>query len=644
MRIKISILCMIFIYIGFAFPAFAQLNTDSLLKIIENSSERDELSKAYLDYGYQLYRSDADTAIFYAKKALLIAEELGSNKIIFSAYNLLGLANQTKGLYNLSLDYFEQELTYLPNNDLNRAKTLHNMALAYQFVNDKNSALKSELEAIKISENNNDSVLIAVIAQTMCNIYRDMGDFKQAEIYILKSIKILEQIKDTGIDNKLSMIGNGYNSYGNLLLAMGRPLDAIDKQKTSIAIHDKSGDLFNQAIAYENLGNAHLKMNQFELALQNFNTAKDIMQQLNSLTDVGYELLNLADVYVATGKYDAALINLDSAITIFKLSSAFNYTVDAYNKKYKVYELMNDPEQALLFYKKYINLSDSLNSEEKKIELLRLKEEFESTQKEQQIENLKIENQLREKEKQLQITIRNIAILLIIIVIIIAFLLFNRSRIKEQVRQLAIRNEIASDLHDDIGSTLSSISMYSDIIKNQIEDNNSSTKPLLEKMSRSSKDMIDSMSDIVWAIKPSNDSFKDLITRMHDYALEQCTLTGIHLTMEQNLLLTNLKLPMEKRRDVYLIFKEAVFNAVKYSECSELSVSFSIVNKSLIMEISDNGKGIIQDVTTNSQPVFGGNGINNMKMRANKLKGRLSIATSAESGTSIALDLPLNTK
>ncbi len=644
MRIKTTILCSLIIYFVVTFPTKAQINTDSLLKIIEYSSDQDELPKAYLDYGYQLYRSDADTAIFFAKKALTLAEELGDNKIIFSAYNLLGLANQTKGLYNLSLDYFEQELTYLPDNDLNKAKTLHNMALVYQFINDQNSALKSELQAIKISEKNNDSVLVAVVAQTMCNIYRDMGDFKQAEIYILKSIKILEQIKETGLDNKLSMIGNGYTSYGNLLLAMGRPLEAINKQKTAISIHDKSGDLYNQAIAYENLGNAHLELDQYELALQNFNTAKDIMQELNSVTDVGYELLNIADVYVATGKYDAALINLDSAIAIFKLTSAFNYTVDAYNKKYKVYELMNDPEQALSFYKKYINLSDSLNSEEKKIELLRLKEEFESTQKEQQIENLKIENQLREKEKQLQITFRNIAILLIIIIITIALLLFNRSRIKEQLRQLAIRNEIASDLHDDIGSTLSSISMYSDIIKNQIRDDNSSTGPLLEKMSSSSKDMIDSMSDIVWAIKPSNDSFKDIITRMHNYALEQCTLNGINLSMEQNLILENLKLPMEKRRDVYLIFKEAVYNAVKYSACSELIISFAVVNKSLIMEIRDNGKGIIPDVTATDKPLFGGNGINNMKMRASKLKGKLTINTGSNSGTSIVLNIPLNVK
>jgi len=622
----------------------AQLNTDSLKNLIDHSDNETILMQALNHYAYQLYRSQADTAILYANKALKLAEKSKNNKEIFSALNLLGLAYQTKGSYHISLDYFKRELEYLPENDLNRAKTYHNMALTYRLLENNNDALKNELLAIKIFEINQDSVLIGAVYQTMCNIYRDLGDFNKAEEYILKSIKIFESIKNTGIDNRLSMLANSYTNYGNLLQKEGRLNEAVEKHNMGVQLHKKSGDLFNLAFAHENLGDDYVKLKKYNEALLNYNIAKEIMHQLNSETDVGYELMNISNVYQMTGNYSSALLNLDSAMNIFTRNNADAYLLEVYFSKYSIYDLLKDPVNALENYKKYNKLKDSLNTEDKKSELLRLKEEFETAQKEQQITLLQTENALKDKEKQVQIVFRNIAILIIIVVIFFGILMWNRFRIKQQIKQLEIRNSIASDLHDDIGSTLSSISLYSEMVNDQIKDINPKSVPLLNQISNNSKEMIENMSDIVWAIKPSNDVFKYIESRMFNFATEICNVKNIHLIFNRNELLEHFNLPMQQRRDLYLIFKEAINNAVKYSGCTEIEIRFQKTQSTFIMEITDNGVGFAKELLNGSkQKIFthGGNGLTNMQMRAAEHKGKCEVATSPGNGTKITLALPI---
>lgn len=264
---------------------------------------------------------------------------------------------------------------------------------------------------------------------------------------------------------------------------------------------------------------------------------------------------------------------------------------------------------------------------------MRLKEEFEVTQKEQQIVLLETENALKDKEKQVQIVFRNIALFLIGILFIFGILLINRYRINQKVKQLEIRNSIAADLHDDIGSTLSSIRMYSEIVSDQVKENNPESIPLLQHMSENSKEMMENMSDIVWAIKPANDEFKNIESRIFNFATELCNAKNISLDIEQNVNLTGFKLPMEIRRDLYLIFKEALNNAVKYSACSKIVIAFKREGNLFEMQIIDNGIGFnLSNLNENKvlKPRMNGNRLKNLKLRAEKHNGKLTIDSSPE--------------
>ncbi len=203
-----------------------------------------------------------------------------------------------------------------------------------------------------------------------------------------------------------------------------------------------------------------------------------------------------------------------------------------------------------------------------------------------------------------------------------------RQQQKQKVEHL--RQKIARDLHDDIGATLSSIRMYSEVARTRPGDN----EPLLDRISENARGMVDSMSDIVWAIKPGNDKFGDLKIRMENFANEMCGPLDIGLKLNYDAKLDDLKLHMEQRKDLYLIFKETMNNAVKYSECTNLHITLKREDNSIRIEISDDGKGF------DLEKIKKGNGLDNMRMRVATMKGRLQITSSEAEGTCILFDVP----
>jgi signal transduction histidine kinase/ligand-binding sensor domain-containing protein len=211
-----------------------------------------------------------------------------------------------------------------------------------------------------------------------------------------------------------------------------------------------------------------------------------------------------------------------------------------------------------------------------------------------------------------------------------------RYRLNQLIKIGNIRNKIAGDLHDDVGSTLSSISMYSEIVRNQIKDKSDINDELLKKITRNSKEMVENMSDIVWAIKPENDAFKNIENRMFNFATEMCNLKGVTLNMDKARIDGDLKIKMEQRRDFYLLFKEAVNNAIKYADCTTLTVQFKVEQKQLLLSVADDGKGFdIEQIKKQ------GNGLQNMQYRASMHGGECKIESAPGKGTVVTVVWPL---
>jgi signal transduction histidine kinase len=223
---------------------------------------------------------------------------------------------------------------------------------------------------------------------------------------------------------------------------------------------------------------------------------------------------------------------------------------------------------------------------------------------------------------------------------------FYRYRINELLKRQAMRNKIAQDLHDNVGSTLSSISVYSQVAKiyhNQKKQDD--LEQTLEKIGTASSEMISELNDTVWAINPRNDHMSVILQRMESFARPLLAAKGIkfHFAYDENLMHVNLS--MEKRKNFYLIYKEAINNTLKYAECQNLFVTLKLKRAQLVMRIEDDGKGF--DVKKSSEgfkssDVFGGgNGLKNMQLRAREMNARLNIRSEVGRGTGIVVFVPI---
>jgi signal transduction histidine kinase len=217
-----------------------------------------------------------------------------------------------------------------------------------------------------------------------------------------------------------------------------------------------------------------------------------------------------------------------------------------------------------------------------------------------------------------------------VFVILVLYSIY-RYRLNQILRLQAIRNKIAHDLHDDIGSTLNSISIYSQIA----QQNPEKKQEALEMIGDSARKVIDAMSDIVWAVNPDNDSFENIILRMRSLAFNLLRAKNIEFTFRTNQSLNHIKLSIERRRNFFLIFKESLNNLVKYSEATLVSIQLFSEGSLIKLIIRDNGKGFDPLQPAN------GNGLNNMKSRAKEMKAQIKIDSAIGEGTSTELLLKL---
>ena len=203
-----------------------------------------------------------------------------------------------------------------------------------------------------------------------------------------------------------------------------------------------------------------------------------------------------------------------------------------------------------------------------------------------------------------------------------------------RLRQLAavqrVRTRIATDLHDDIGSGLSQIAILTETIRKQSSE---SPENVLEQIANVSRELVDSMSDIVWATDPNRDQVKDLVQRMRQFAGEVLGGSDITFQLMLGAVEGEHKLSVNVRRQVYLVFKECLVNVTRHSACTEAKVSLTGDANSLILEITDNGKGF--DVSRSCL----GHGLANMKERIAKLGGAIEW-TSDRNGTTVRMSIP----
>ena len=218
-------------------------------------------------------------------------------------------------------------------------------------------------------------------------------------------------------------------------------------------------------------------------------------------------------------------------------------------------------------------------------------------------------------------------------------------KVESQEALLKERLRISRELHDDIGSTISSISIYSEVAKKRIS-RKENTNEVLSKIGHASRELIDKMSDIVWSLNPTNEGFEQLQNRMITFATLILASRDILFDFTADEKLKGMQFTGEQRKNIFLIFKEALNNMVKYADCKSAWITLSVDNNILIMSIKDDGKGfhvsqLAADTKFKNGESLGGNGLKNMHARADDVNAKLCINSTINEGTTIQLTLRL---
>jgi signal transduction histidine kinase len=218
--------------------------------------------------------------------------------------------------------------------------------------------------------------------------------------------------------------------------------------------------------------------------------------------------------------------------------------------------------------------------------------------------------------------------LLLLLVPTCLYLLFPY-RLQQQLKLLRVRNRIHRDLHDDVGATLSSVKAYSEILSN--DPGNAVIAGLIKN---NAAEMIESLEVIAWATSPKYDSFGSLVDKINYYATSSCAANNIRFRAIENGIERSLPIPGEIRQTLYLVAKEAINNANKYSAAANCLLTAEIHNNLFTLEITDDGKGF------NGPSNGTGNGLRNIAERLNEAGGKAIINSIEGKGTTIRISLP----
>ena len=199
---------------------------------------------------------------------------------------------------------------------------------------------------------------------------------------------------------------------------------------------------------------------------------------------------------------------------------------------------------------------------------------------------------------------------------------------RQRLKMLGVRNQIAADLHDEVGSNLNSIAIFVEVLRKKAPKE---MLPILEKIIENSRESVTLMQDTVWTINPKNDSVAKLFERMNSFASQVLSSKDIAFEFKIDANPAKISFSMEQRKNVYLIFKEAINNAVKHANATKVSIHITSSKEFMEMQIEDNGRGF------DTGKMHEGNGLFNFQERAEEAEIDLKIESQMNVGTKISL-------
>ncbi len=620
---------------------------------------------AYYQLGvYFMSNNNYPVALNFFDKSLVTKFEKDQSGFTATVYNDIGYLHGMNGELDKSVAWNLKAINiYEKTGDApGLAQTLNNLSVNYLDLGNRKEAIRYAKMAIGIREKLDDKSALSISYNNISQMYLGLDSVDQAIRYQQQGLKYAEA---SGLDARMAQ---SYISMSLLLNRQKKNTEALDYEKKAINILQQNGnnDMLSRryiaaAILSKAVGDSsgalayHQKAFDLSTRINNKYNLRDIYLHKTIFYKEYKDFYNAYENYKKYILYRDSIFNAETNAKIADIQTHYetekkDNEIARLNTSERIKELQIEKQKALIAG----NILEA-QKKESEIELLSNSKELQELKIKQQDEELKKqillaknnEQQLllAEKEKLLQQKqlrnsnlVRNLLLGGAVFLGLLAYFMFNRyqlrRKIKEQEVLLAVRSNIAKDLHDEIGSTLTSIKILSEVSEKNLHKDQLKASSFLQKITEQSAVVQQGISDIVWAVKPENDKIENMVIRMREYVAQTLESKNIYTDIKIDQQVLSKTLDMNQRRDFFLVFKEAINNIAKHAGASEVMIRLEKKNSDLQMEIKDNGKGFIADKQTSSS------GLKNMRARASLLNGSLDIQSEAAKGSSITLTIP----
>lgn len=646
-------------------------NQDSLLNVVRTIPDSPEKVSALFNIGFNYSRVSTEKALTYYWKAISLGEKINDEKNTTVSYTQISILYNNLG--NTDSTDFYMNKAYSGASKLNDNKVwgsyYQTAVLVYKKRKDYKKAINAGKKGIEYNLKTGKKENIAGAYLNLGNTYFEDNQLKNSITQYQHALRYFEEIK-----NQRGMAYT-YNSLGIVYQKLGQHREALKNISLSLEIKKAINDNKGVASSYQSMSVAYISLKEYEKAIEYSDKSNKIYKELK-IPD--FIMMNYQNKAVAYSEMKDTLKAIENYTLALEIANDLNDKESVSDIKRKL-SLLNKPEKndgdiaisilekakeekdsaevlnqlnflsdyyytnknfkkAFDYQKEYNQIKELVYGPELVKQLKELESVVELQKKENSIQLLEKDKQIGEKRIQLQKIGLYSAGGIIILIFTIGLLLINRNKIVQEQKRLIelekMRKNISRDLHDDIGSTLSSIQIMSNLAEQQSTDNPKLNEAIVYIKELSAK-VADGVREIVWSVNPEHDKLNSIVEHMRKMATEMLNVKNIKLNFKENLKKPGIEISPNVRKELFMIFKESLNNSIKYSDTKNIDIYIGQSPRNIFLEIKDYGKGFeISEINR-------GNGLNNIEKRAETLNGEVKMISVINKGTEIKLKFPI---
>lgn len=481
-------------------------------------------------------------------------------------------------------------------------------------------SIQSLNKGLALSASKDTPSLSCDIYSELSKVSRKIHKYSDSRKYGRKALNIAQTLGDSSLLFKCNTI-------------LGNAFYAEDKIDSSITYFKQASkyvgeDLLWKSILQNNIANAAVLKGDYESALYGFEEVHKNYLQLSETKRANVALINMASASTHLGKFKIAKKQLEIAEQTARNFNWRRHLLLVFNLRH----LLETSSNGVSHIQDIIDSISSYQHIFKNKEIAELEEKYQNDRLQNENEVITLQSQKR------QTVILSLIGGLILLSGAAFFIIYNlrlKSRLKlaneENNRQLALqsqRSRMSQDLHDEMGSGLTSIKY----ISNSIQETNDIKK--VKAIETTSNNLIHSMRDLLWSLDESKDNLGTLLSKIRETCNQFLQSSNMDYQIIESI---DKSIPISgiKRRNIILILKESLTNILKHAEASKVEVQLESDDKFLKIQIKDNGKGFnVKEISSS------GYGLNSIDKRIAELKGSFDL-DSNEEGSSLAFEIPI---